>query len=111
LGPKPALNFTAFTATQTGHLRARNYPQIDEQINSVRRELSNLLSIGIITSDNNNNKRMRLTRKFSFTAATANFGGIKKAIKPALPKTRATSSTLRAIGPHRPGRFYRSVRP
>ncbi len=30
--------------------------KIDEQINSVRRELSNLLSIGIITSDTNNNK-------------------------------------------------------
>lgn len=30
--------------------------RIDEQINSVRRELSNLLSIGIITSETNNNK-------------------------------------------------------
>lgn len=30
--------------------------KIDEQINSVRRELSNLLSIGIIKSDNTNNK-------------------------------------------------------
>ena len=30
--------------------------KIDEQINSVRRELSNLLSIGIITSDTTNNK-------------------------------------------------------
>lgn len=30
--------------------------KIDEQINSVRRELSNLLNIGIITSDNTNNK-------------------------------------------------------
>lgn len=30
--------------------------KIDEQINSVRRELSNLLSVGIITSDNTNNK-------------------------------------------------------
>lgn len=30
--------------------------KIDEQINSVRRELSNLLSIGIIVSDNTNNK-------------------------------------------------------
>lgn len=29
---------------------------IDEQINSVRRELSNMLSIGIITSDNSDNK-------------------------------------------------------
>jgi len=30
--------------------------KIDEQINSVRRELSNLLSVGIITSDTQNNK-------------------------------------------------------
>lgn len=30
--------------------------KVDEQINSVRRELSNLLSIGIITSDANNNR-------------------------------------------------------
>ncbi len=30
--------------------------KIDEQINSVRRELANLLSIGIISSENNNNK-------------------------------------------------------
>ena len=30
--------------------------KIDEQINSVRRELSNLLSIGIITSDSSNNR-------------------------------------------------------
>jgi predicted transcriptional regulator len=30
--------------------------KIDEQINSVRRELANLQSVGIITSDNSNNK-------------------------------------------------------
>src|ERR1041384_3015953 len=30
--------------------------KIDEQINSVRRELSNLLSIGIISSDTTNNR-------------------------------------------------------
>jgi len=30
--------------------------KIDEQINSVRRELANLLNIGIITSDSSNNK-------------------------------------------------------
>lgn len=29
---------------------------VDEQINSVRRELSNMLSVGIITSDNSDNK-------------------------------------------------------
>ncbi len=30
--------------------------KIDEQINSVRRELANLLSVGIISSENNNNR-------------------------------------------------------
>src|SRR3954470_17061224 len=30
--------------------------KIDEQINSVRRELANLLSVGLITSDANNNR-------------------------------------------------------
>src|ERR1700760_3352624 len=30
--------------------------KVDEQINSVRRELANLLNIGIITSESNNNR-------------------------------------------------------
>lgn len=41
--------------------------KIDEQINSVRRELSNLLSIGIIVSDSNNNKLYyEVNQKFKF---------------------------------------------
>jgi hypothetical protein len=41
--------------------------KIDEQINSVRRELSNLLSIGIITSDTNNNKLYyEVNQKFNY---------------------------------------------
>lgn len=41
--------------------------KIDEQINSVRRELSNLLSIGIITSDNTNNKLYyEVNQKFGY---------------------------------------------
>jgi predicted transcriptional regulator len=41
--------------------------KIDEQINSVRRELSNLLSIGIITSDNTNNKLYyEVNQKYEF---------------------------------------------
>ena len=41
--------------------------KIDEQINSVRRELSNLLSIGIITSDNTNNKLYyEVNQKFEY---------------------------------------------
>jgi len=37
-------------------MSAKFLAKIDEQINSVRRELSNLLSIGIIVSDNTNNR-------------------------------------------------------
>lgn len=41
--------------------------KIDEQINSVRRELANLLSIGIITSDTNNNRLYyEVNQKFKF---------------------------------------------
>ncbi len=41
--------------------------KIDEQINSVRRELSNLLSIGIIVSDSNNNKLYyEVNQKFKY---------------------------------------------
>lgn len=43
--------------------------KIDEQINSVRRELSNLLSIGIITSDTVNNRLYyEVNQQFSFYA-------------------------------------------
>jgi hypothetical protein len=41
--------------------------KVDEQINSVRRELSNLLSIGIITSDANNNRLYyEVNQKYEF---------------------------------------------
>lgn len=51
--------------------------KIDEQINSVRRELSNLLSIGIITSDTNNNKLYyEVNQTFEyFTPLQQIFGG------------------------------------
>src|SRR5277367_2843644 len=51
--------------------------KIDEQINSVRRELSNLLSIGIITSDANNNRLYyEVNQKYDyFTPLTQIFGG------------------------------------
>jgi hypothetical protein len=55
--------------------------KIDEQINSVRRELANLLSIGIITSDNSNNKLYyEVSQDFEHYAALGSiFGG--KALK------------------------------
>lgn len=58
--------------------------KIDEQINSVRRELSNLLSIGIITSDNNNNKLYyEVNQKYEYYEPLQQiFGsGVKKAKK------------------------------
>jgi hypothetical protein len=51
--------------------------KIDEQINSVRRELANLLSIGIITSDNSNNKLYyEVSQDFEhYSALGSIFGG------------------------------------
>jgi hypothetical protein len=51
--------------------------KIDEQINSVRRELANLLSIGIISSDTNNNRLYyEVNQKYEFyEPLQAIFGG------------------------------------
>jgi len=61
--------------------------QIDEQINSVRRELANLLSVGIISSDNANNRLYyEVNQKYEhYDAFHSIFGGgtmkRKKAVK------------------------------
>lgn len=54
--------------------------KIDEQINSVRRELSNLLSIGIIVSDTTNNRLYyEVNQKYEYyEALSAIFGSDKK---------------------------------
>jgi hypothetical protein len=51
--------------------------KIDEQINSVRRELANLLSIGIISSDTNNNRLYyEVNQKYEFYPPLSQiFGG------------------------------------
>lgn len=53
--------------------------KIDEQINSVRRELANLLSIGIITSDDSNNKLYyEVSQSYEYFQPLAEiFGGAK----------------------------------
>ena len=55
--------------------------KIEEQINSVRRELANLLSIGIITSDANNNRLYyEVNQKFEHYPPLAMiFGGLSQA--------------------------------
>ena len=58
--------------------------KIDEQINSVRRELSNLLSIGIIVSENTNNRLYyEVNQKFEYYEPLQQIfgGGVKKTIK------------------------------
>lgn len=66
--------------------------KIDEQINSVRRELGNLLSIGIIVSENTNNKLYyEVNQKFEyFKPLQEIFGdGVKKNLKKAKPAAGA----------------------
>lgn len=78
--------------------------KIDEQINSVRRELSNLLSIGIITSDNTNNKLYyEVNQKFEFFDPLQQIfgGGVNKSIgKKTDEETEASSQEdgLKAVG-------------
>lgn len=64
--------------------------KIDEQINSVRRELSNLLNVGIITSENTNNKLYyEVNQKFEYYEPLREIfgGGIKAVRKPAADGT------------------------
>lgn len=57
--------------------------KIDEQINSVRRELSNLLSVGIITSDNTNNKLYyEVNQKYEYYEPLLEIFGGQKGKKP-----------------------------
>ena len=72
--------------------------KIDEQINSVRRELSNLLSIGIITSNNTNNKLYyEVNQKYEYYKPLQEIfgGGLKKTAK----KVTADDDTAEETGP------------
>jgi hypothetical protein len=82
--------------------------QIDEQINSVRRELANLLSVGIITSDNANNRLYyEVNQKYEhYDAFQSIFGGGVKKRKKTAGKTateeevvvQEPSDDLKALG-------------
>jgi predicted transcriptional regulator len=74
--------------------------KIDEQINSVRRELGNLLSIGIITSDNTNNKLYyEVNQKYEYYRPLQEIfgGGVKATIK-ATADSDEPAHDLKAIG-------------
>lgn len=75
--------------------------KIDEQINSVRRELSNLLSIGIITSDNTNNKLYyEVNQRFEYYRPLREIfgGGVTKVRKPTTDEEADQEEGLKAIG-------------
>ena len=73
--------------------------KIDEQINSVRRELSNLLSIGIISSDSSNNRLYyEVDQNFEHYRALASlFGG--KSLSPAVETTGKNSNKPESSSP------------
>jgi predicted transcriptional regulator len=76
--------------------------KIDEQINSVRRELSNLLSIGIITSDNTNNKLYyEVNQKYEYYRPLQEiFGGGVKPTKKIVPEGQVAEAVndLKSVG-------------
>ncbi len=74
--------------------------KIDEQINSVRRELANLLSIGIISSDNNNNKLYyEVDQNYEYYAPLAAiFGGAQMTTIATETETTDATSDLLSLG-------------
>lgn len=74
--------------------------KIDEQINSVRRELANLLSIGIISSDTNNNRLYyEVNQEFEYYGAlSAMFGqGVMPKVEEGAKK-ETSGQALKSIG-------------
>lgn len=69
--------------------------KVDEQINSVRRELGNLMSIGIITSESSDNKLYyEVNQNYEhYEALRSLFGGSGKASKKAVKKKSKTESS------------------
>jgi hypothetical protein len=75
--------------------------KIDEQINSVRRELSNLLNVGIISSENTNNKLYyEVDKSFEFYAPLSQIFGAAGAVATTTdePAGGAPAAGLKALG-------------
>jgi hypothetical protein len=74
--------------------------KIDEQINSVRRELANLLSIGIISSDTNNNRLYyEVNQDYEFYQPLgAIFGGGVASATTTAPAADSQAATIKGLG-------------
>jgi predicted transcriptional regulator len=74
--------------------------KIDEQINSVRRELSNLLSIGLIKSDTNNNRLYyEVDQEYEYYAPLSQiFGDNKKSMSKTKLPADGEGLDIKSIG-------------
>lgn len=73
--------------------------KIDEQINSVRRELANLLSIGIISSDTNNNRLYyEVNQDYEFYPPLATIFGGGVMTVPAAPAADVQATSIKSLG-------------
>ncbi len=74
--------------------------KIDEQINSVRRELANLLSIGIISSDSNNNRLYyEVNQEYQYYPPLAAIFGNHVGTAPvAAPSAEGETNVLKDLG-------------
>lgn len=74
--------------------------KIDEQINSVRRELANMLSIGIISSETTNNRLYyEVNQKYEhYAALSAIFGGGTLPSAKEAPAAEGEKQSLKALG-------------
>ncbi len=74
--------------------------KIDEQINSVRRELANLLSIGIISSEDNSHKLYyEVNQKYEYyDPLAAIFGGAELKPKATVAETDQTAGDITGLG-------------
>ncbi len=72
--------------------------KVDEQINSVRRELSNLLAIGIIRSESNNNKLYyEVNQQYQFYAPLRAIFTNVATDEPDLHETREDTETVKKL--------------
>lgn len=73
--------------------------KIDEQINSVRRELSNLLNVGIISSENTNNKLYyEVNKSFQYYEPLSQIFGDPLAVSGAIATDDNSAAGLKSLG-------------
>lgn len=85
--------------------------KVDEQINSVRRELANLLGIGLITSESNNNRLYyEVNQDYEhYKSLSLIFGGVAKPMDKKSTEKETKTSDTEVVIEHPLARSVRSV--